>query len=72
MSAGLRVSSRSRYAPFLDGARHRLRRGIDFDATPVNARTELYRAAKRRGLRVRVSLNGATGLCVEAYDVDAV
>lgn len=58
MAEALRVSSRSQYAPFLDGAAHRLRAGVEFHGSAVNARSEIYRVAKRRWLRVQARIDG--------------
>ena len=71
MATALRRGGRSRYASYLDGASHTLVRGVDFTGSTVNARSELYRAARRRGLRVRVCRMSDRELSVEVYCVDA-
>ncbi len=43
---------------WLDGSTWRITRGTDFDAKPSSVRSEVYRSAYQRGLRIESRIEG--------------
>jgi len=46
------------WGEWLDGSPYGLKRGEDFDTDVASMRVTVYRAAKRRGIRVRTMVEG--------------
>ena len=58
----------SRYPDILDGQARRLIRGKHFEDTPSAFRNRLYKAASRRGLKVRTRITDAETILVQCFD----
>ena len=53
-------SSQYDWDALFDGQIWKLERGEDFKIVPVNFRSSVYRAAKGRGIKARVKIDGST------------